>query len=223
MLTKYNEKPLSKAGVSCTLTSIVAKSDYARLKIVHDENFDPFAYAIGFGCKTNSSLLIGGTSDNDEFSSSLLIAFAKTLCDSLAKNDMLLGIDLRQLFFKKGLWIIPDYKLAKSDVAFNFISEKLNPKRIMELNLGKESLKYNFGKRTPVNSKLLAYLLASSCGYNIDMNENEVENNLCSWFSKEFSRPSYSLSIGNEQELPSADIETVLDKLLEAFIIFIAA
>lgn len=220
MIINTDKKQCDRLAISSELTSMVGENDFARLKLFHGNNLEPFAYAIGFGNKFNSSLIVGGSHEEDSFSQQILILLAKLICESISKNNFPLGVNLSQLFIKKGLWIIPDLKLANQKNAQNFIEEKLNPKRLMDVNLFSQAVKYNFGKNVPVNSKLLAYLLASSSGYNIEMGENNSK--ICEWFACKLRRPAYSLSIGNE-DVESLTTDNFLSKLLEAFIIFIAA
>lgn len=218
LITKFNEK-YSKSGISSFLSSLASENKNAKLKIIHDNNFEPFVYAIGFGNKINSSLIVGGIDMEDNLSSAILLELATILSKAMLKNDDILGIDSKRMFQKKGVWIIPNYKSLSCDKSFNFISEKLSPKRLLELNIGDSQVKYDFGKKTPANSRLFAYLLASSCSYNIDISENYDENSLCSWFVKEFIKPAYKISIGQDFE----NTNEALTRFLEAFMLFIAS
>jgi len=223
LITKFNRNTISKPSISGEITSLVAESDFARLKIIHDENLNPLAYAVGFGCAKNSSLIVGGTEGNKFFVQGLLMKLAKTLSEMLSQNKSLLGIDIRKLFIQKGIWIIPSFNSVCVKNSLGFISERIDPKRLMEIHANGEGIKYNFGNKTPANSRLFAYILASSSGYSLDATPCKDENSLCKWFVSELSRQAYLLELGRNSSSCGDTLDEIFDRVLEAFLVFIAA
>jgi len=223
LLTNYYDKPFFSTSVSSAISHLASRNKCAKIKIIHDKNLDPMAYAIGFGSKTNASLIVGGIDESDWFTSSLLISLAQAICEALSQNNYLLGINLTKLFSNKGLWIIPSIASSNSINPYSFICEKLDPRRLIELKLSGETVRYNFGKKTPPNSKLMAYIFASSCGYLLDRKKSHDEDELCNWFVNELSRPAFSIFVGRECDLSPSDVEPILTRLLESFLLFIAA
>ena len=223
LLTNFHDKSVSSTSISSVISHLASQNKFAKIKIIHDKNLDPMAYAIGFGCKTNASLIVGGINEDDWFTSSLLISFARTICEAIHQNESLLGINLNKLFSKKGLWIIPSMASSDPIKPYDIISEKLDPRRLIELKLSGETIRYHFGMKTPPNSKLMAYIFASSCGYLLDRKKSQDDDELCNWFVNELSRPAFSINVGRECDLSPSDVEPILTRLLESFLLFIAA
>ncbi len=213
-----NSLQASDFRVSPALSSIASENKEARLKIIHNEDYTPLAYAIGFGNFHNSSVIVGGVSQDDSISSKVLIRLAGELSHALSKSESLLSINIKNLFSAKGVWIIPDFgSCDKPSTSMNLISEKLSPKRLLEIHSGKQEIRYLSPKNSASNSKLFAYLLSSSSGIET-IREAPPENSLCRWFSDEFLKASFSVGIDSE-----AGDAALFMSMLEAFLIFIAA
>jgi hypothetical protein len=218
LIISSNRLPLSDAEISPGLSLLAAENKLTHLKIIHRQDFTPLAYAVGFGNIHDASLIVGGTSDTDRLSPQLLLLLSKILSQALKSGDSLMSINITRLFELKGVWIIPSFcSCDKTASAMNFISEKLSPKRLLELHFGEERILYCTPKARASNARLFAYLLSSSSGFEAGKELTE-ENSLCRWFSNQFSKISFSMGIGEEHTaLP------LLNSLLEAFLIFIAA
>ena len=225
MLIDYSEKTCLDSSISSEILHLAGNNPQTKLKIIHNDQLDPFAYAIGFGCKTNSNLIVGGISDKDWFSSRLLITLASTLCLSSSQNNRILGFDINKIFKSKGLWIIPKFSDASNTTsAMNFIVEKLNPRQLIEIKPFGEKVKYYSPKSSETNTRLFSYLLAASCDYSIDNKDtSNDENNLCKWFCDELSRPSYNIMIGKYENFSSNDLEPIFNQLLESLLLFISS
>lgn len=225
MIKAFYDKASTTSINSQAILLLASGCKQARVKRINDEKSDEQVYAIGFGCISNSCLLIGGATQKDWLPTSILIAFTDLLCNACNNNGLLLGIRINKLFEERGVWIIPNMAHLKSNenhLIGKFCNE-IKPNKLIELNQFGEKLKYYFGTKTPPNSRLFAYLLASSCGYNIDRSKEIDIDGYCNWFVNEYSKPAYSFFIGRECELSAADIEPILARLLEAIIISIAA
>lgn len=222
MLINYSEKTCFDSRISSEILHLAENNPQAKLKIIHNEHFDPFAYAIGFGNKANSNLIVGGINDNDWFSPELLLSFARMLCLTTSQNNNLLGIDINETFKSKGIWIIPKFNDADTSVAMNFIGEKLNPRQLFEIKPYGEKVSFYCPKRNETNTRLFAYILAASCNCTIASNIlcAENENSLCKWFASELSRPAYSLSVGKYENLSNDDLEAVFNQILEGLILY---
>ncbi len=224
MSTFYNKVPVLSTDVSSELSLLAFSNKSACLKQINSAASSPFSYAIGFGNKSNASLIVGGEDDGDSFSTQLLIAFVENLSEALSRDGLLFGINIKKIFSYNGLWVVPSLKSHPPDFqVHNFILNELRPKRLLEIRLCGETIRYSFGKRPAPNSKLMAYLLASSCGYHIDKRNIFLDNNLCSWFASEFSGPAFSMSVGRELDLTPSDVEPLLARLFECLALFIAA
>ncbi len=222
MNTEFLGRSSSASDISFSMTAIASSGSQAKLKINHNGSLEPYAYAVGFGCKTNASVIVGGTAD-ECFTPALLLSLADALNEAATDGSSILGFDVARIFLTKGVWIIPDFSGCGLGATEEFLPEKLDAKRLMELRLNGEEIRFNFRRNTPINEKLLAFLMASSCGYNINSERRWDDSSLCSRFSKELSRPAYSVKIGRDTPLYFSDIEPVLTRLLEAIMVFIAA
>lgn len=222
MLTNYYGKTCVEPTISSEILYLASNTPQANVKIVHSEQLEPLAYAIGFGCKSNSSLIIGGVNERDWLSTRLLIMFARTLCVAVSQNNHLLGIDINEVFKKKGVWIIPKFNESiSSTTAMNFIIDKIDPRQIIELRPGKDKIKYYAKKHNETMARLFAYTLAASCNYSIDSNLDYLdENNLCAWFTNHTLRPSYSLLFNEETSLNIEEMDALFDQILEGLLIF---
>lgn len=223
MIKSFSYQPTSAKTASSAITSIVTENKQARIKITHNKDYNPHAYAIGFGNIYDSSLIIGGISESDNFSQDLLISFAQLLSRAITDNEPLAIINVKRLLEKKGVWIIPSFRsVEKPSLAMNFISEKLSPKRLLELNTTGVGIQYCSPKINEANARLFAYLLSSSSGYN-SCKEPPPENSLCHWFCGEFLKPAFSICPDVPLQGNTPDIEYLLTIFLETFLIFISA
>ena len=220
---KCFEKTCTHPTISSEILYLANTTPQANVKIVHNEQLDPLAYAIGFGCKSNSSLIIGGINENDWLSTRMLIMFARTLCNALSKNIPISGINISEIFRNKGVWIIPKFANVTSPAtAMNFIVDKIDPRQIIELTPGDEYIRYYPAWHNQTNVRLFAYIMASSTGYPIQ-NFNDYaneENSLCSWFAEHTQRPAYSMLIDKDTKSSLDDLELLFDRLLESLVIF---
>lgn len=220
MQTYYFDTTLTHSSISSEIRHLSTDCEKAHAKILHDSDLTPYTYAIGFGSKHNASVIVGGTSDNDEMSPMLLLCFAKALCCACSSDSSLLGIDINEIFKRKGIWIIPKFNEIKSpSTAMNFISEKLNPRQLFELSPCGETVRFYSPQQTAKNARLFAYLLAVSCDYNIEKAPNN-ENSLCQWFSSTTGRNAYNIKIGQESEPSSDDYKPVFNRILESLLLF---
>lgn len=220
---KCFEKTCIRPTISSEILYLASTTPQANVKIVHNNKLDPFAYAIGFGCKNNSSLIIGGINENDWLSTRLLIMFARCLCSCVSNKSCLSGINISEIFKTKGVWIIPKFSDAtSSSSAMNFIVDKIDPRQIIELTPGNEYIRYYPTWHNETSVRLFAYIMASSTGYTIENlnNYSKEENSLCSWFSEHTLRPAYSMLIDKDTGATLEELETLFDKLLESLVIF---
>ena len=210
-------------GVSVVLSSIAISSPFTRTKILHDNELNPFAYAIGYGCNYNSSVIIGGTDEEDEISSYILIKFAQDICKACETGKTIMGIDVTKALSNKGIWIIPSYNACKEKAkAKNLIVNKIYPTKMLELTSCENGIKYNLGKNAITNKRLLTFLLSSSRGADIENSEPLPDDSLANWFSKTVSKPAFRMGIGKSDEqsmMSGADI--IYRKLIEFFLLFI--
>lgn len=220
MLINYSDKTVAGSGISSEILRIATECDKAHAKILHDSELNPYTYAIGFGNKKNSSVIVGGLNENDTLTSGLLVCFAKALACATSTDSCMLGIDVNEIFKRKGIWIIPKFCEVKSpSTAMNFILDKLNPRQLYELSPYGETVSYYSPKQSLKNTRLFAYLLAVSCDYYID-NSKLQENSLCEWFSSQAGRPAYSIKAGRESDLSSDSFHTSFNRILESLLLF---
>lgn len=224
MLTNLSKTPLSADTVYPAIYALASTNKSVRIKSIITDHDSDYPYAIGFGCKSNASLILGGADEEDSLTTQLLLLFIECLGNALSTGGMLYGLNIDKVFATKGLWVIPNLKNHPPDfIIHNYIAEEIKPKKLLEINLCGETIKYNYGKNPPPNSKLMAYLMASSCGYKIEKKKNYIDNSLCAWYASEYARPALSMSVGRDTNVSQHDIEPLLNRLLESFMLFIAA
>lgn len=205
-------------GISVALSSLAVSSRYAKPKIMHDGHFNPYACAIGFGCGYDCCVIAGDSSENHVVSS-LLLRLASAINRAMNKNESLMGIDINRVLAKKGVWILPDVNECESrSNLFNLISDRLSPKKLMEISQGNGTVRYTFGRKETPSSRLLAFLISASSGYGIEKTGTLCENSLCNWFVASEKRPAFRIAVDSEKTT-----EELYIQLLEAFVLFITA
>lgn len=211
-------------GISVALSSIATSSPFAKTKILHDSQLNPFAYAIGYGCNYNSSLIVGGT-DEDEISSYIIIKFAQDIKNAYETGKTFMGMDIAKILLNKGIWLIPNYKACKNDnKAQDLIINKISPKRVLELSRYENGIKYNFGKKAESNAKLLPFLLSASSLMDTKQYDDLPQGSVSNWFSKAMIKPAINIGLGKLDEVPMiSDIDILYQKLIDLFMLFIIA
>ena len=212
-------------GLSVALSSIAISSPFAKMKILHDNELNPFVYAIGFGCENNSSIIVGGSDEDDEISSYIIIKLAQDISKAYHTGQSIMGIDIAKALLNKGIWFIPNYKACNdANTTKNLIANRISPKRMLEISSSESDLKYNIGKKSDSNASLLAFILSSSNALGIEKCGNLPQNSLSNWFSKEFSKPSFSMGLSKlDEELMLDDADIISKRLIELFLLYIIA
>lgn len=207
-------------GVTSQLMKLTSKYKNSSIKIVHNHQLEPFAYAIGFGDRNNANVITGSINSFDYTTALLLLDFADRIGYTLKNAHTINGFNLSELINKKGLWIIPNFsELEDNTSAENFIIEKLNPCQLLELTPTGESIKYACAKHNQINTKLQAFMLSASSGYPIDNNKTtDYDNSLIKWFTLQTNRSALSIGYDNSKINPQKP--SLPDNILESLLLF---
>lgn len=205
-----------------SLSSIASSLPVVKTKIFHDKELNPFVYAIGLGSANNSNVIVGGTTEDDNISSYLIIKFIQEICKAYKAENTIMGIDIKKVLAKKGVWFIPDYKLHSEDKkAKNFWFNKINPNRILELTDSHSGIRFNPSKNHISNSRLLALLLSASSGIEI---KNFAELSSNNTFSNYSERPIFSMGLKkHNQQILFNDIDILYQSIFKTLLFFIIA
>lgn len=84
-----------------------------------------------------------------------------------------------------------------------------------------EEIFYEYGAHTPPASRLMAELLASTCGYQLVKNDGLASHGgFKDWFIDKMHRPGFTIEIGRgENPLPIEDLNPIYARLLEMMLI----
>ncbi len=84
-----------------------------------------------------------------------------------------------------------------------------------------EEIFYEYGEHTPPASRLMAELLASTCGYRLVRNEGLASHGgFKDWFIDKMRRPGFTIEIGRgESPLPIEDLSPIYARLLEMMLL----
>lgn len=85
-----------------------------------------------------------------------------------------------------------------------------------------EELYWKYENYTPVQSTMMAKILADSCSYKLVENSALASHGgFKDWFIKEFRRPAFTLEVGKgENPLPVSDLDKIYERIEEALVIF---
>ncbi len=95
-------------------------------------------------------------------------------------------------------------------------------RQVMAVHSQGEEIFWQYGENTPVHSKMMAKILADSCGYSLaEPSGLASHGGFKDWFIKEFARPGFTFELGKgENPLPVSDLDGIYEKVEEAFVIF---
>lgn len=208
-------------SVSSEIINIASQNPNSNIKILHNDNLDPLAYAIGFGCKTNSSIIVGGLNEDDVFSQNLLLSVARAISHAQEENTCIFDFNVNKIFSKNGLWLIPKFcSLSNKTSAIINIIEKFDPKQLIELKPCGEKISYYSSKSNGSSARLFSYILAASTGYSLSSTADE--NSLAKWFNLSTNRSSYTIHFGKQRHLNELEENEIFTRLLESILIFSA-
>ncbi len=96
-------------------------------------------------------------------------------------------------------------------------------KKVVAFHSQGEEIYYEYGEHTPPVSRLMAELLASSCGYRLVKNSGlSAHGGFKDWFIDKTHRPGFTVEIGRgKNPLPIQDLEPIYARLLEMMLIAI--
>ena len=94
-------------------------------------------------------------------------------------------------------------------------------KKVLAFHSQGEEIFYQYGAHTPPSSKLIAELLASSCGYKLVENDGLASHGgFKDWFIDKMHRPGFTIEIGRgENPLPIEDLSPIYARLAEMMLL----
>lgn len=94
-------------------------------------------------------------------------------------------------------------------------------KKVFAFHSQGEEIFYEYGTHTPPASKLIAELLANTCGYQLVQNDGLASHGgFKDWFIEKTHRPGFTIEIGRgENPLPIEDLEPIYARLLEMMLL----
>lgn len=103
------------------------------------------------------------------------------------------------------------------------LCKTLNINKAISLHSQGEEIYYKYGENTPVQSHLMAEILADCCGYTLaDPEEIASHGGFKDWFIDVFHKPAFTFEVGKgKNPLPLTDLEPVYKKLLDTLLISI--
>ena len=92
---------------------------------------------------------------------------------------------------------------------------------LLALHSQGEEIYWQYGRRTPHRSEMMAHILADACGYRLAQPEGlAVGGGLKDWFITEFDRPAFTVECGKGQNpLPLSDFEPLYRRLREMLVL----
>lgn len=95
------------------------------------------------------------------------------------------------------------------------------PRTLYSLHSQGEEIYYEYGANTPVRSKLMAQILASSSGYKVTQPaEMAAHGGLKDWFIEKLCRPGFTIEVGRgKNPLPVSQFEKIYAKIEEMLVI----
>lgn len=93
--------------------------------------------------------------------------------------------------------------------------------RVFAFHSQGEEIFYEYGEHTPPSSRLIAELLADSCGYRLVQNNGLASHGgFKDWFIDKMHRPGFTIEIGRGQNpLPIQDLNPIYSRLLEMMLL----
>lgn len=84
-----------------------------------------------------------------------------------------------------------------------------------------EEIYYKYGPKTPTRSKLIAQVLAGSCGYRVTSPRGTASHGgFKDWFIEKMERPGFTIEVGRGRNpLPVEDLEPIYEKILEMLVL----
>lgn len=97
-----------------------------------------------------------------------------------------------------------------------------NYRQCLSMHSQGEEIFWKYGKNMPIQSKMMAKILADSCGYKLVENDDLASHaGLKDWFIQQFNKPAFTMEIGKgENPLPVSDLNDIYEKIEEALTIF---
>ena len=94
-------------------------------------------------------------------------------------------------------------------------------KKVFAFHSQGEEIFFEYGKRTPMSSRLIAELLANTCGYRLVQNDGLASHGgFKDWFIEKTGRPGFTIEIGKgENPLPIEDLEPIYARLMETMLL----
>ncbi len=94
-------------------------------------------------------------------------------------------------------------------------------RQCLSLHLSGEEIACSPAENIPVQSSMMAKILACSCNYSLREDDKTFSPyGLRDWFTNEFSRPAFEMGIGKEEKIPAENLYSLYEQLEEALTLF---
>ncbi|MBR5272071.1 MAG: M14 family metallocarboxypeptidase [Clostridia bacterium] len=103
------------------------------------------------------------------------------------------------------------------------LCREFNVRKVMALHSQGEEIYWNFGKKTPRQSRAIGEILAKSSGYSLTAPDEEIATGggFKDWFINEFAKPGFTVEIGKgKNPLPINKFNDIYKKIEEMLMIF---
>ncbi len=94
-------------------------------------------------------------------------------------------------------------------------------KKVFAFHSQGEEIFFEYGNRTPPSARLIAELLATTCGYQLVQNDGLASHGgFKDWFIEKTGRPGFTIEIGKgENPLPIEELEPIYARLMETLLL----
>ena len=167
------------------------------------------------GKRQNGRVLLAAAERGQEWVSTLvLLRFCEEMCFCLQNGLSMVGVDVRRALVGRTVLMIPqvnpdgaesvirgDKDMPPDLSAVYALCNRLRLRHAAVLRAKGDRIRWQHGENTPVPARMMAEIMASAAGF-ATSDAPDDQDTFCRWFVETFSRPAFSIDLGEKENPP---------------------